>query len=426
MYIKEIKTILMKILLLMIAGSCISATPPEKFISAGAARVKLTPQVPIPMRGFANRTEPFKGVHDDIYARAIAFSDGDNKALIIAADIIGISNDLYSNAADIIEKETGIAGGNIMLCATHTHSGPVSGIYSEDASPEIRNYTGKLEELLVTVAVEAVNNLEPAFIGTGKGVCKMNINRRGTNTKGTMWIRRNPYGTVDNQVAVTKIDDAANNPLALLINWPCHATSMGSKNYLISGDWPGAAARYVEKNCEGEVIAPVTIGASGDINPIYAVNDFNTEIGEPEIIGIILGEESLSVSKDLAMSAAGTVKGSQRLLNLPGKISGEKFKLNTDYKPSGEDVPVRITVLKVGYVVFAGISGEVLQDIGLDIKKYSPYKQTIVITHCNGSAGYIPSDEAYEEGGYEVWTSRLMPGAGSIIIENVLDMINRL
>ena len=422
----ESKNLLRNILLIVLTAFPIFAAPKDGSLEAGTAKEKITPEAPVPLSGFSNRNGPFKGVHDDIYARAIAFSDGENKAVIIMAELIGIPNSLYEEVTLLLERQTGIPRQSVILCAVHTHSGPVLSAHGHDSSPEIIAYVEELTKKLCFVAHKALENLRPAFLGTGNGICKMNINRRGRNTNGDMWIRRNPYGSTDQKVALVKISDEDGKSMAVFINWPCHATSIGSGNYLISGDWPGAASRYVENFLGVQVIAPVTVGASGDINPIYAVHDSMTEIGESEIIGTILGEEALRISNDLQLSSTGTVNGTQRLLNLPGKKREEEFKLAVNYEPSGTDVPLRITVLKVGSIVFVGISGEVAHEIGLAIKEQSPYRQTIVVTHCNGSSGYIPTDKAYTEGGYEVYTSRLMPGVESILIENVIDMINQL
>ena len=86
---------------------------------------------------------------------------------------------------------------------------------------------------------------------------------------------------------------------------------------------------------------------------------------------------------------------------------------------------MRLSALKIGDVVFAGIAQE-FNEIGTKIKNASPYKNTFVVDHCNASSEYVPTDEAFELGGYEVIKSRLMPGAEKIIIRNILEMINGL
>jgi hypothetical protein len=89
-------------------------------------------------------------------------------------------------------------------------------------------------------------------------------------------------------------------------------------------------------------------------------------------------------------------------------------------------VKVRLSAIKVGNIIFAGVSGEVFNQIGVKIKEKSPYNYTLVITHCNGSSGYLVTDDAYAEGGYEVNSTRVKSGAEKGIIDNLLEMINEL
>ena len=79
--------------------------------------------------------------------------------------------------------------------------------------------------------------------------------------------------------------------------------------------------------------------------------------------------------------------------------------------------------MKVNNLVLCGISGELMTEMGMQIKKQSSYPATVMITHCNGSSGYICTDKAFEEGGYEVQVSDLMPGVEKPLLGKCLDMI---
>jgi len=393
-------------------------------ILAGTAKVKITPEVPIQMSGYGGRKEPFKGVHDDLFLRVIAFSDGENKGVIIAADLIGFTNTYWEETTKRLEREIGIPQDNILLCATHTHGGPTpANIYRSDPpSPEIIAYTEELTEKIVTTVREAVNNLQPALIGSGKGECKMNMNRRARSAQRGIILGKNPDGPCDHEVGVVRIDDENLNPISIFVNWPCHGTVMSGRNYQITGDWPGAAAAYVEKEFDDTIIAPVTAGTSGDINGLYGPDE---QFGYVDITGIMVGEEVVRVAKDIKTFPYGSVSATQRLITLPRKQRARSNFPQKTYEP-GPNLDVRLSALKVGNIVFAGISGEVMNEIGLDVKKLSPFKYTYVISHCNGSSGYLVTDEAYQEGGYEVRSTRAMLGAEKAIIVNLVDMINGL
>ena len=91
-----------------------------------------------------------------------------------------------------------------------------------------------------------------------------------------------------------------------------------------------------------------------------------------------------------------------------------------------DSLKVRLSVLKIGNIVLTGVSGEVFNEIGVKMRNQSPYAYTFMITHCNGSSGYLITDAAYAEGGYEVNSTRAKSGAEKAIIETLLVMINEL
>jgi len=400
---------------------------PKKNLSAGTSKVKITPTTPIPMSGYSSRTEPFQGIHDDLFARIIVFSDGENKAAIIAADIIGFSEDQWEEITKSVGIKTGINQEYILLCATHTHGGPNNRI-NEKSSKAAIDYANELKQKIIDAVIEADKNLKPASIGAGKGECLMNINRRAVNGRGGIRLGRNPYEPCDHEVGVIRIDNENKTPMAILINWPSHATTMGSRNYLISGDWPGAAARFIEKQFDNGMIAPITAGSCGNINPIYGpVSDFTMSYSfGVDAIGAILGEEAVKVAENIKTNSFAPISAVQRVITVPGKerTSDKDFnKLGTKAFKPGPDAILRLSVLKIGDIVFAGVAQE-FNEIGTQIKNASPNKYTFVVDHCNASSNYVPTDEAYELGGYEVMVTRLMPGAEKIIIKNIIDMIN--
>jgi len=80
----------------------------------------------------------------------------------------------------------------------------------------------------------------------------------------------------------------------------------------------------------------------------------------------------------------------------------------------------------VGDVAFLGLGGEVVNEIGRAIEAASPFPHTLVITHSNGAAGYLPTREAYPEGGYDVETSPFAPAAAEKVVEEALRLLRGL
>ena len=300
----------------------------------------------------------------------------------------------------------------------------VTMVYNRDPAPDVVAYRSRLMDLIIESVKAASAEMQPVKTGASSGECLMNINRRAYNPESGTTLGRNPYGPCDHEVGVVRIDKADGTPLAVLVNWACHGVVMGPRNLLITGDWPGAAARYIEENGDG-LVAILTIGASGDINPIYGPHidfeDVKHYAYGMEEIGMVLGKETLRVMNGIETSPVGGVSFSQDVIELPGKADRAQFQ-QPEEKGKGT-VDLRLTVLKVGTVVFAGASGELFTEIGMQVKSQSPYRYTQIVTHCNGSSGYFVTDKSYEEGGYEPRSTRAKQGAEGLIVKSMLDMI---
>ena len=139
-------------------------------------------------------------------------------------------------------------------------------------------------------------------------------------------------------------------------------------------------------------------------------------------MGTMLGQEIIHVLRKIEeTSPNGPVKSLFETIELPGKPSGE-LKTTKDESP----VPLNITIARVGNVVFIGLGAEVLSEIGLVIKASSPFKHTIIFTHCNGTADYISPQHIYVEGGYEVESSPFASTAADILVKHVTKLLHRL
>jgi hypothetical protein len=428
--------------LLLSESDCEAAQSPNNTFYAGTAKVLITPGTPIPMSGYGGRTEPFIGVHDDLYARVIVFSDGVNKAVLISADVIGFSNSFWEETTQRIAREAGIKKEYVLLAAVHNHGGPVTKVYGEDSSVQVNNYVEELENKIIVATKDAIKSLVPVSIGAGKGECKMNINRRAPNGKGEIELGQNPYAPCDHEAGVISVDDKSGNHLAVIMNWPCHGVVLGPDNYLITGDWPGAASRYIEEGSGGKIIALVIVGASGDINPIYGPhidfeNNSSYAFGK-DAIGEDLGKESQRVAEGIHTFTSGKISAIQRVVSLPAKGKESENYLQPESK-EGDDLMVRLSAIKIGNIVLTGVSGELFNQISVKMRDKSPYSYTFMITHCNGSSGYLVTDDAFQKagthgsddkyiptGGYEVNSTSAGPGAEKMIIENLLEMINEL
>ncbi len=391
-------------------------------VQMGTAKVNITPGVPIPMSGYDARKLSFTGIHDSLFATALYFRSPENSLLLITADLIGYSRQFIDETREMISARIGIVPENILITAAHNHGGPVTKAYEKDVPETVENYVKELQEKFISLSILASERPVPIRMGIGKGYCEMNINRRAEFADGGIWLGRASDKPCDHDLDIVRFDDMNNRTLAVLINWPCHATASGQDNNQITGDWPGAAARFMNRKVGDEVVVAITAGASGDINPIYGPNNNFNEI---EAVGYHVGKAAWETYNQVSTFPVGSVEAINSSLVLPGKKAGKDQFPQKIYE-SGPDVEIRLTTFRIGHLVLAGISGEVMNEIGTEIKKQSPCKNTVIITHCNGSSGYICTDKAFTEGGYEVKVSRLMPGAELPLTSQVLQMIRNL
>ncbi len=433
---------------LLCAGFVVCAAD-EGSLRAGAAKVDITPPAgaALPMSGYANRKEGFKGIHDNIYVRAIVVDDGNTQVALVAWELIFAPNAVWEEASQRIAREAGIRPENLLLAAVHDHGAPSLSGGAQPASAATVEYTKRVEDAAVEAVKRAKARLQPARFGAGTGTAYVNANRREYSTKQGWWLGFNEIGPSDKTVAVLRFEDYSGKPIAFLINYPVHAVVMGPDNYQITGDLAGATSRFVEQHFAGkdnprsdggprlrlrpeekggeDVVALWTSGAAGDQNPVSMASgeDFTLV----DALGKILGEAAVRVAGNIKTSAQARVWGAQSVVTCPGRRVEPGPTPRAEYKFTDADpVNIRLGLVMIDRVAITGVSGEVLTSIGLRLKRESPFSQTIMVTHANGGSGYIPDDAAYEQVSYEITTTRLKPGcAEGEIVNGLLGLMKR-
>ncbi len=397
---------------------------------AGVAKVDITPQEPVTMAGYAGRKGLSNGVHDPLSARVVFFENGGRRLVFISTDLIGF----YGGTAEYLRKaileEVKLDPSELLLTAIHTHSGPSLTVDKHKGHKNNLEYTRVLKDRLVRAIRSASDAVAPVSIGIGTGHCPIGANRRelrfDRSENGSIVLGRNPYGPTDKQVQVIKLAKRDGTTVAAMFDYATHATCLGGGNLTISGDVIGLAEQFVEKIIGGGSIAPAFAGASGNIDPWFRVlPGFNEEPGwipEPVLLGTVLGEEVVHVFRGIkAVSTSGRIGSVFEMLNLPGKPADGAA---ADHAP--QSASLALTVARVGRISFVGVGAEVLTEIGMAIKSASPYEHTLVITHCNGAAGYLAPDHLYVEGGYEIRSSPFGPKAADMVVKRAVTILHQL
>jgi neutral ceramidase len=405
---------------LLIATGAAAAEPDWK---VGLAQVKITPDRPVRLSGYAGRTKPFEKVGTDLYVKALVLEDRDGRrGAIVTSDLLGFSAAVAEPICEGIEKKTGLKREQILLNSAHTHAGPLLSLKAPakdapDAGEVLRTveYTRQLQDKVVEVVVRASERLEPARLSWGSGVAPFVMNRREF-TPDRIILGVNPRGLADRTVPVLRVDGADGKPRAVLFGAATHNTTLGPDNYQLSGDYAGFAQAYVQEHSPG-VQAMFMLGCAGDSNPYPR--------GTMELArkhGDTLGEEVCRVMGGKLRPVAGPLAIAFDRTDLPlqappsreelKKLAADRRSFQTwgaaDMLAAlerGEKLPDHytcpITVWQLGDLTLVGLSGEVVVDYVAHLEKALGPNQLWIAGYCNDVFGYLPSARVLAEGGYE-------------------------
>jgi neutral ceramidase len=431
---------------------------------AGWAATDITPPLGVPLSGYyvsEGRGTCAVDVADPLTAKALVMDDGNGCVAIVGADLIQIPDPLLRRVRAAITTMSGIASDRIIVSATHNHSGPTLGPVPQGPNlyPGMTNerYVDLLVDQFATVVELARRRMVPCRVGVGVGSSTINVNRRQRRDDGSFmplpFLGQNPDGPIDRSVTVVKVANDAGAAL-LWVNYACHAVVLGP-NVEISGDYPGAMQRFLERAYGGSTLALFTTGAQGDLNPIIHPGTY----ADAERLGRELAGEVIRVAESIELREPGRLAVERRELTLPVRRSpaldedeirlaelllvAEEKRARTplpavvqeemDYSvekmrnlrrqahPDG--IPIEMTAVALDDVAFCTIPGELFNAVGQQIKAAAPSGTTFLVGLANGSIGYLPNREAYDEGGFEVQASPLDPGAAELFRDVAIDLL---
>jgi neutral ceramidase len=457
-----------RLVIVLVCSLCWVATARgQASLRVGAARVDITPP-PDPASPPSGRY-----THEHLYVRAIVLDNGKTKAALIGADQGGLSEGVWEAASKQIAAELNCPVANIVMSATHTHSGWGPGGFPGMRGLKPDTGANQPPPPIVGQVLDAVRQaqarLQAARVGYGSGKSYLNVNRDAVDGESHLWTQApNLEGPSDKTVAVIEFLAAAGEPIAVYMDYAMHPVN-GFLAGLTSADFAGAASRYVEQAFDDKTVVVFVQGASGDQNPLYlraGTNAMASRSGAPitgyvltrepmeapirdgkvkaasldpkvedvlerviDSEGILLGEEVIRVMTTIKrLEASPNITAAQKTVTCPGRKRTDTAREGTPgtYE-DGDPVDIRLGVMRIGNISLASVDAEVYSAIAQRLKRESPMADTFMVTLANGMAnsGYIPNDTAFGALTFQVLGSRLKPGcAESAIVNGLLDLIS--
>lgn len=456
--------------LLIMAHCCLQ--PPVRAAGAefraSAAAVRITPPKGAPLAGYYyNRAA--EGVHDDLYAKALVLQQETNKVAFVVCDLISLTRPIVEEARKIISETSGVKGDHVMMSATHTHTAPVlRGGSTRNAAQGgdediAARYTAELPKRIaesVRLAEQNLTNATP-FAAWGR-VDNLSFNRRYFMRDGTVgW---NPgklntnivraAGPIDPDIAVFYVQTPDGKSLSTYVNFAMHPDTVGGLQ--ISADYPYTLAKLLGDYKGPDMVTIFANSTCGNINHVD-VNWRDPQKGHPEAarIGTILAGEVLQRYKKLRPVSIGPLRVRSEIVKLPlplvkpeeieearrvaqiPAVTGtnqpkfldrvKAYKILDVAAREGKPHEVEVQVIALGNdVAWVSLPGEIFVELGLAIKKASPFYYTFIAELANGSIGYIPNREAYAQGNYEVVSARCAEGSGELLLQSAINSLKLL
>ena len=433
-------------------------------LQAGLAEIEITPPIGYRMDGyFTERLST--GVKDPLMAKALVFQQGDTKSALVVCDLLGVPQTLTREVRARAAARTGIPAENIAVTATHTHTGPLfSGerarIFSELAAakygtdPLARiNYVETLRDRLVDVIVAANAAVSPAtleFVAASED--RVSFNRRYHLNDGTVATNPGisnpkivgPAGPIDPDLPFILISKEK-TPVGSLTVFAMHLDTVGGTEY--SADYAGQLAHGLRREFGDRFISMFGTGTCGNINHIdvSGTRRYSARlIGEQLAISVLSLRSREPVANSALAAASGRVTLPLRKVsdtqitaaraNAP-KIGTTELPFlaqvetvtTLDLASRGPALDTEVQVFRVNRdLAIVLLPGEIFVELGLAIKRASPFKHTLVIELSNDNPAYIPTEKAFKEGGYEPTNSRIETGGGEQLVAEALRLLKTL
>ena len=432
---------------------------------AGAATADITPAPGVMLDGYGARTTPSQGVHDPLMARVLVFKQGEQTAAIVSADALGMHPWITNEIRDRAHAAHGIDPEGVIVAATHDHAAPFglrAGMFARLDETLAQTFVDKV----CLAMVSAWDTRRPATLGFASAT----IDTISMN-------RRDPAGPNDTEMRVVLIDSAT-GPVASIVNFACHATILNATNLQLSGEFPGAAARFLQR----ETSAPCVYlnGACGDVNPAWITQDYPSVERAGQIVGghalrliaemraLVPGQRTHNIRWNefpdvphLGRSVTPNLRVTRREVEIPPRVfeDDEAYASLVDAARAAAEAAAtgsaerreaaarisryegerwaaawarrgerqertEVQALRLGHgLSLLALPGEFFAETAAKVREAVGGGDLLVACYANDYVGYVVPADAYDAGGYEPGVTFFEPAAEAIIRNASIDLL---
>lgn len=406
-------------------------------LKVGAGKAVFTPASLLPI-------DSFTAVHDDLYARVLLVESGSTRIAMVALDLTSCSEEVCTDIRTAITAAAGVAATDIMITVTHNFSSPH--VMPSTSSAQEAAWVKLIVAGATGAVADAVKNLQDAQVGYGGGNADVNVNRNVDTAQG-WWLGVNEQGPSDHGVRVTRFNDTAGNPIAVLVNYNVQScvmqdSVMDDGTLPITADLAGAAIEHLEGQYPG-AIGFWLVGATGDQFPgyrskFYTIDKnrdwtYGTDLhtagfalltAQGERLGNEIVRVTQAISKYDSSPRVRLVNDSITTTQVTGEMLTGPVKSGT-WTPTGT-AQVPIWVFQIGNGVFAGVEPELSTVTADDIRKASPFASTFVMGMFEGGAKNMPAKWDFEHFTYEAFDGFYIEGTAEKAASRIERIIRSL
>lgn len=437
-------------------------------LKIGVAQVDYTPRVGLPLMGNFRNEYSARGVHDKLYSKAMVVENkSGEKVALVSMDVCILDRDNVAFMRAHISKTTGMSPGRILIAATHTHSGPAParlGSLPQSPDAAIKKFLKKAAGVVeaadqckgkATMRIGYAEETRISFVR--RLACRDGKTHMNWEKLDPKFVRK-PLGRVDPQVIALEVCEAGRRR-AVALNFGLHPAILAGDNWFYSSDFPGYISEAMSKISGRNICTLFFNGCCGNINHIdYSDPLQGRGYQMTQRVGYMLAadtQEALSKSVEIKGDRV-AVRGERmrvKRLKISEKVRTwsedvlRKDKIHKTrgqvdglpdvfyatiyqdmYRKQNEDDLIELMAIRIGDLGIVGLPGEIFSGFGMEIKRRSPARHTIVIELANDEIGYIPDKIAFSQGGYESSAGSTMyaPGTGERMTRTAIGLLNKL